>query len=599
MEIRHNTSLLEKAVEHSVQNASIPSRKAEAAAKEVEARAHALRRIATGGGIALAAVGIGLGVWLALRQPAPVSPTADQAKVSGLEDKVSEAERKLEEAKGKNDELQKQLEEAKHSVPAQDESLTQQLQELKDKNAQQELALQEAEKTAQDLRQRLDSMTGGDPLTNYSIFKRKIVNFKGRQWQVTAGHEFASNADKQWRNAWCYVNPEIDGVRLNIDLVVRDAPDAPPKAPVTTAQTLQKAGLSTDDALFLGSQCDWLDGKTFSQAELSKGDLPSEPPAVVSQEGDVLVYNGAINQIFLDTLRSRSFKTLQITSDGGSIQYSLQAGQYLRSNGKNVEVTEKCFSACVFVIAGGVRRGAAADAQIGVHQFYSTERVDSDTATSDAQQISSLIIQYLTANGVNPDLFHEMVKVPPTEILVIPHPQLEAWKLLNSSGTGVVPLPPPEKRMVFEARDMIGGDGASQKGLSQNECEANCRFDTLCKAFTYDKWNKLCLLKTGSGLLRLDPRTVTVILSGAIPRESSAPVQIMKRNNRAFPNSPYKNLKLLDYDECAAFCLRDSTCLGVNFRDSSRSCELFAAPSEYGPQAGVSIGIKSQAATAQ
>lgn len=598
METRHNTSLLEKAVEHSVRNASIPSRKAEAAAKEVEARAHALRRLATGGGIALAAIGIGLGVWLALRQPEPIS-IADKTQISTLEEKVRDAEKKLEEANGKNDDLQKQLEEAKLSESTPDGDKNQELQELKDKNAQQELALKEAEKTAQDLRQRLDSMTGGDPLTDYSIFKRKIVNFKGRQWQVTAGHEFASNADKQWRNAWCYVNPEIDGVRLNIDLVTRDSPDAPPKAPVTTAQTLQKAGLSTDDALYLGSHCDWLDGKTFTQAELSKSDLSPAPPPVVNQDGDVLVYNGAINQIFLDTLKSRTFKTLQITSDGGSIQYSLQAGQYLRSNGKNVEVKESCFSACVFVVAGGVRRGASPDAKIGVHQFYSTERVDSDTATSDAQQISSLIIQYLTANGVNPDLFHEMVKVPPTEILVIPHPQLEAWKLLNSSGTGVVLLPPPDKRMVFEARDMIGGDGTSQKGLSQNECEASCRFDTLCKGFTYDKWNKLCLLKTGAGLLRLDPRTVTVILSGAVPRESSAPLQIMKRNNRAFPDHPYRSPAAVNYDECAEYCMKDNTCLGVNFRESSQKCEMLAAPSEYGPQTGVSIGIKSQAATAQ
>lgn len=592
MEIRHNTSLLEKAVELSVKNAAIPGH-------EAEARAQALRWLATGGGIALAAVGIGLGIWLALRQPTPSTPPSPNPQVRELQEKVSEVTTQLEAEKGKSEELQKQLEEAQLSKPTPDSGLSQELEALKDKNAQQEIALREAERAASDLRRRLDSMTGGDPLTDYSIFKRRIVTFKGRQWEVTAGHQFASNADNQWSNAWCYVDPEIDGVRLKIDLVLRDAPDTAPKVSVTTAQTLQKADLSTDDALYLGSQCDWLDGKTFTQAELSKGDLSPEPIPAVSQNGDILVYNGVINQLFLDTLRSRNFKTLQITSDGGSIQYSLEAGQYLRAQGKDVEVKERCFSACVFVVAGGVRRGAAADAEIGVHQFYSAERVDSGTATSDAQQISSLIIQYLTANGVNPDLFHEMVKVPPTDILVIPHPQLEAWKLLNSSGTGTVQLPQPEKRVVFEARDMIGGDGTSQKGLTQNECEASCRFDSLCKAFTYDKWNKLCLLKSGAGVLRLDPRTVTVVLSGSIPRESSAPLQMMKRNNRAFPNAPYRVPSTSDYDVCAALCMQDRTCLGVNFRESSRKCEMFAAPSEYGPQAGVSIGIKSQTLTAQ
>ena len=69
MDVRHNTALLERAIELIVQRASIPFRKAEAEAAERLAQATARRRLATGAAIALAAIGIGLGVYLGLWRP--------------------------------------------------------------------------------------------------------------------------------------------------------------------------------------------------------------------------------------------------------------------------------------------------------------------------------------------------------------------------------------------------------------------------------------------------------------------------------------------------------------------------------------------------
>ena len=69
MLVRHNTELLEKAVDLAVKRAAIPTLQAEAAAQRTMTRATGLRRLATGGAIALAAVGIGLGVMLGFWQP--------------------------------------------------------------------------------------------------------------------------------------------------------------------------------------------------------------------------------------------------------------------------------------------------------------------------------------------------------------------------------------------------------------------------------------------------------------------------------------------------------------------------------------------------
>jgi hypothetical protein len=74
--VRHNTTLLEQAVDLAVKRSAIPTLQAEAAAQEKTARATAFRRMATGGAIAVAAVGIGLGIKLGLwdkNLPEPVT----------------------------------------------------------------------------------------------------------------------------------------------------------------------------------------------------------------------------------------------------------------------------------------------------------------------------------------------------------------------------------------------------------------------------------------------------------------------------------------------------------------------------------------------
>ncbi|TGQ96512.1 hypothetical protein EN847_33450, partial [Mesorhizobium sp. M1C.F.Ca.ET.204.01.1.1] len=64
MLVRHNTALLEKAVDLVVKQAAIPTLEAEAAAYDRMARANAFRRIMTGLAVAVAAVGIGYGAAL-------------------------------------------------------------------------------------------------------------------------------------------------------------------------------------------------------------------------------------------------------------------------------------------------------------------------------------------------------------------------------------------------------------------------------------------------------------------------------------------------------------------------------------------------------
>ena len=169
----------------------------------------------------------------------------------------------------------------------------------------------------------------------------------------------------------------------------------------------------------------------------------------------------------------------------------------------------------------------------------------------------------------------------------------------------VPPLPAPStvqqqpsrgSRQVFPARDLVGSDITRLSGISQTECEALCINNDTCKGYTYDNWNRMCITKNGVSNFRIEPRSTAVIFSGQVPSLSTAAVVMVKRRDREFRDASYASKLTSDYDSCANSCLRDDRCLGVNFNQSSGSCQFFAAPSEYVPVSGIMLGYKYQPA---
>ena len=188
-----------------MQRAAIPSKQAEAEAAERRARAVARRRLATGGAIALAAVGIGLGIWLGLwRMP-------NEPRVVSLPPAQSPSP----------------------VVPSPIQPKTEQLPDLVD----------------------------------YDKFATRNAFVRGRQWEVEAGHHYATDTDKVWSNAWCYTNQSADGVLVRIDLAERGSPSGKPRGPLASPESLKQVGLDDSSALDLATKCPWLDGKEYQASD--------------------------------------------------------------------------------------------------------------------------------------------------------------------------------------------------------------------------------------------------------------------------------------------------------------------------------------------
>jgi hypothetical protein len=241
MQVRHDTSLLEKAIEQVLLRASIPTLQAQAEALEKTNKAIAIKRIATGAAVALVAVGLGLGIKFALdRNLTPVRlhtqpEIQPQAQVTAKPTPEPQP----------------------HNPPP----------------------LQEAAVPKSDLLPPKPEIV----TTNFTKFSNRDVDLLGRRWTITAGHHYNNETDKSWQAAWCYTITDVDGVEVKVELAGRRTPGGVPVAPTAKLATMQHAGLDITDALTLASKCPWND-RQYSVAELqvalnsgSPKQLPPQP----------------------------------------------------------------------------------------------------------------------------------------------------------------------------------------------------------------------------------------------------------------------------------------------------------------------------------
>ncbi|QKC83476.1 hypothetical protein EB232_19330 [Mesorhizobium sp. NZP2077] len=245
MLVRHNTALLEQAVGLIVKRSAIPTLQAEAAAQEKISRAAALRRIATGGAIAVAAVGIGLGLKLGLWDTRPTIP---EPNIPRVEVPAQPAETKAD----------------KPSIPL---------------------------PTPRPTQVPTPPMPTKDPdvvTVDFTKFATKTIDFQGEKWELVSGHHFKDEKDSSWDTAWCYSHRMVNGVDVNVQLANRVGPETQPVSPISARETLAQVGLTDATAIQLATNCAWLDGRTFAASDFATdphrevGAVSTQPPVMTT-----------------------------------------------------------------------------------------------------------------------------------------------------------------------------------------------------------------------------------------------------------------------------------------------------------------------------
>lgn len=130
---------------------------------------------------------------------------------------------------------------------------------------------------------------------------------------------------------------------------------------------------------------------------------------------------------------SRATPTFFLNSSGGDVEVAIAIGRQLRKyRATAVTWSEgRCYSSCVFILAGAVRRFMSTS--IGIHRPYSMGTDERDYASTQASQrrLTKSTKDYLEEMNVSPSLYDAMVSIPPERIKLLSKSELESFGLLE------------------------------------------------------------------------------------------------------------------------------------------------------------------------
>ncbi|MER8944405.1 PAN domain-containing protein, partial [Mesorhizobium sp. M0915] len=175
--------------------------------------------------------------------------------------------------------------------------------------------------------------------------------------------------------------------------------------------------------------------------------------------------------------------------------------------------------------------------------------------------------------------------------------------LLNTARTRLVdvsqpppaPVPPPKSYLSYDNHDVDGSNERSIRDTTVDGCESICTADSQCQAYTFDKWNKVCFLKTDVTALRLNPKSISKVLSSlGEPSFVSDEIAMMRYRSKIFPGSGYSTLTGSSFLSCESDCRSDVQCIAFTFMKNDRTCHLLDSTGEYFSNGRADSGVKTQ-----
>jgi hypothetical protein len=179
-------------------------------------------------------------------------------------------------------------------------------------------------------------------------------------------------------------------------------------------------------------------------------------------------------QLFRQSFEKMSGKGslfLSLDSEGGDIASAIEIGRLVRRWPESivlVTLSSKCYSACVFVLAGGLHR--AVHGKVGIHRPFGSS---TDARTYESTQKSFRTLEqsakaFLKDMNVPTSLFDEMMSVPSQQLRLLSQQELARFGIGQSD-------PAYQDNRDADAARMLGLDREEylrRKGRAEKICNA-------------------------------------------------------------------------------------------------------------------------------
>lgn len=183
---------------------------------------------------------------------------------------------------------------------------------------------------------------------------------------------------------------------------------------------------------------------------------------------DVAKVNRILDSLGIEGSKNSMF---YIDSSGGDVLAAIDIGRLIRKSHAMVGVVgkDKCYSACVFILAGATRR--VVGGAVGIHRPYSTDigALDFTEVQRRYRDLDGKAREFLKEVNMPDSLFEAMVRIPSEHLRILNEEELAAF--------GLNQIDPVEQEIMDNA-------GAQTYGLTKIEyLSLKLKVDAVCNAY--------------------------------------------------------------------------------------------------------------------
>jgi hypothetical protein len=233
--------------------------------------------------------------------------------------------------------------------------------------------------------------------------------------------------------------------------------------------------------------------------------------------------------------RSMAWGLLSLDSTGGDLDAAVKIGRLVRKLGVEVNTggRGKCYSSCVLVLSGGMRRYVFVgerdeETTIGIHRPYlvaSTQKLTSSEAGNQLSALRSMLSSALEEFNISTRLVDDMMAIPPERVRLLTGGELELWGLSDDD--------PVHQSRSTNRWAIFSGISHGEMIQRRQIAESVCRGDSVCAT---DLWKY--------GETPPEARTLSIYQAAL---ESCARLNPNSNGSRDDPSVDYeKRMKLMD-----------------------------------------------------
>ena len=177
---------------------------------------------------------------------------------------------------------------------------------------------------------------------------------------------------------------------------------------------------------------------TMRPAHAATITIQADPAHEIEIEGEIVASDPALLSATIKRFRhvypDEILHAYAINSPGGDVEAAMQMGEILRADKESmitVATYQYCYSACVLVLAGSVKRNL--HGQIGIHRLFvtSTDKQSYEQTRQQRSRLAERVKRYLGEMNVEVSLYDAMNRVPAEQLRILSREEYQELGLLD------------------------------------------------------------------------------------------------------------------------------------------------------------------------